>query len=88
VHQAHAGPVTLGDTRAEPLRLRTLKRPIGACAHGLDNICRRPRASAGAELELKRCEPAQRRRASLLADARLLERRLSAKQRVTERPNV
>ena len=88
MNQAHAGPVLVGDDATEQLRLRRRERGRGACVHGLDNICHRPRASAGAELERKRGEDAQRWRLNLLAEARLLERRLSAKPRVTERPNV
>jgi len=88
VHQAHAGPVLFGDARQEQPRLRRWRRRLGACVHGLDNICPRPRSSAGAEFEWKRCERAQRGTLNLLAEARLLEWRLSAKQRVTERPNV
>jgi hypothetical protein len=88
VNQAHAGPVIVGDAEVEQPRRKEWKRRFGACVHGLNNICPRPRSSAGAELEHSRCERAARRLLNLLAEARLLERRLSAKQRVTERPNV
>ena len=86
--QAHAGPVLVGDTQVERARRSWGRRRLGACVHGLSNICHRPRSSAGAELEPERFERAQRRLLSLLAEARLLERRLSAKRRVTEMPNV
>jgi len=78
----------VGDAEVEQPRRKEWKRRLGACVHGLDNVCLRPRASAGAELELRSHERALRRLSNLEAEARLLERRLSAKQRVTERPNV